>query len=38
MNELVELVAVALVVLCVEGAHTADLWKPHARPVLKTTS
>lgn len=35
MTELVELVGVALVVLCVEGAHAADLWKCHAPPVLE---
>jgi hypothetical protein len=35
MNELVELVGIALVVLCAEGAHAAELWKPHAPPVLR---
>jgi hypothetical protein len=32
MTELVELVALAVAVVLVHGAHTADLWKPHARP------
>ena len=35
MNELVELVALAVAVVLVHGAHAADLWKPHAPPVLE---
>jgi hypothetical protein len=34
MTELVELVALAVVVILVHGAHTADLWKCHAVAVV----
>jgi len=27
-----ELVALAVAVVLMHGAHTADLWKPHVRP------
>jgi hypothetical protein len=27
-----------VVVVLVQSAHTADLWKTHAHPVLKTTT
>ncbi len=31
MNELVDPVALTVVVVLVQSAYTADLWKPHAR-------
>ncbi|WP_251954888.1 hypothetical protein [Salinibacter ruber] len=34
MTDLVELVALAVVVIHVHGAHTADLWKCHAVAVV----
>jgi hypothetical protein len=37
MNDLVELVGIALVVVLVHGAHAAELWKCHAPPVLQKT-
>ena len=34
MNELVDPVALTVVVVLVQSAYTADLWKTHATPSL----
>ena len=34
MNELVELVALAVAVVLVQSAYTADLWRSHAVAVV----
>jgi len=38
VTELVDVALLAVVVVLVQGAHTADLWKTHVPPVLKTTT
>jgi hypothetical protein len=38
VTELVDVTLLAVVVVLVQSAHTADLWKTHVPPVLKTTT